>query len=227
MRIIDKNRDYYDYLADPTDDVVFDRRDSFLITKDYMCEAFRYSRRYRDHSKFILMQVGASFWLLMAHITEFNEYNNPTDFTLEFIDSWKNYDKPNVLMDINTIMLNHDYFIYNYGTHDYDMAKVKEELPKIREMIDKNDFVQLTDLNSAVSHRSFKGDYITEKFNHPILIASGIPNFIPAEDMYYAIEEYFSIEKTNSEKTVADGTTNNDKIKNHGFDTKTSFRGKA
>lgn len=227
MRIIDKNRDYYDYLADPTDDVVFDRRDSFLITKDYMCEAFRYSRRFSDHSKFILIQVGASFWLLVAHMTKFDSYDNPTDFILEFIDSWKNYDKPNVLMDINTIMLKHDYFIYDYHTHGYDMNKVREELPKIRDMIDKNDFVKLTDLNSAVSTRWNKNDLIRTELTHPILVASGIPNFIPAEDMYYAIEEYFSIEKTNSEKTVADGTTNNDKIRNHGFDTKTSFRGKA
>ena len=33
MRIIDKQHDFYDYLQDPTDRIVFDRRGSFLLTK--------------------------------------------------------------------------------------------------------------------------------------------------------------------------------------------------
>ena len=34
MRIIDKLRDYYDYLQDPTDTLVFDRRNSYVVTKE-------------------------------------------------------------------------------------------------------------------------------------------------------------------------------------------------
>ena len=38
MRIIDNKHDFYDYLQDPTDTVVFDRRNSFLLTKEIMCD---------------------------------------------------------------------------------------------------------------------------------------------------------------------------------------------
>ena len=37
MRIIDKQHDFYDYLQDPTDRIVFDRRGSFLLTKKLFC----------------------------------------------------------------------------------------------------------------------------------------------------------------------------------------------
>ena len=44
MRIIDKQHDFYDYLQDPTDRIVFDRRGSFLLTKELFCEGLRYQR---------------------------------------------------------------------------------------------------------------------------------------------------------------------------------------
>ena len=34
MRIIDKNKDYYDYLQCYNDDIVYDRRNSHFITLD-------------------------------------------------------------------------------------------------------------------------------------------------------------------------------------------------
>ena len=39
MRIIDNNTDYYDWLQNvyPDDSLVFDRRDSFLVTKEIFC----------------------------------------------------------------------------------------------------------------------------------------------------------------------------------------------
>ena len=57
-------------------------------------------------------------------------------------------------------------------------------------------------------------------------ISTGIATIVLPEDIYNAFDEYFSLEKTASESTIAEGTTNKDKIINHGFDTKTSFRGK-
>ena len=36
MRIIDKNTDYYDYLQNSDDPIVFDRRGSYLLTKDHL-----------------------------------------------------------------------------------------------------------------------------------------------------------------------------------------------
>lgn len=44
MRIIDKQHDFYDYLQDPTDSIAFDRRGSFLLTKEEFCVGLRYQR---------------------------------------------------------------------------------------------------------------------------------------------------------------------------------------
>ena len=47
-----------------------------------------------------------------------------------------------------------------------------------------------------------------------------------AHETYLAFEEYFSLEKTSQERRDPLGTTDIDKIESHGFDKKTSFRGK-
>ena len=44
MRIIDKQHDFYDYLQDPTDRIVFDRRGAFLLTKKLFCNDIKYVR---------------------------------------------------------------------------------------------------------------------------------------------------------------------------------------
>ena len=90
-------------------------------------------------------------------------------------------------------------------------------------------------LKDAIIHREYKNlgalkgyEYREDlsDFGYPILKASGFPNLINPTEMYNAIDEYFSLKKAAAEFTEAKGTTNNDKIKNHGFDIKTSFRGK-
>lgn len=40
-----------------------------------------------------------------------------------------------------------------------------------------------------------------------------------------SLEEHFSHEKTSSERTTSVGITDKEKIENHGFDVRTSFRG--
>ena len=44
--------------------------------------------------------------------------------------------------------------------------------------------------------------------------------------VYLAIEEFFSKEKTAAERIESVGLTDKERIENHGFDAKTSFRGK-
>ena len=70
MRIIDKQRDFYDYLQDPTDKLVFDRRGSFLLTKEIFCERISTIRYYwQSKYRFVLLQCGATFWLFLVTIT--------------------------------------------------------------------------------------------------------------------------------------------------------------
>ena len=55
-----------------------------------------------------------------------------------------------------------------------------------------------------------------------ILEKTGIPSIINAEDIYLAFDEYFRSLKDDID--VETDLTDNDKIINHGFDKKTSFR---
>ena len=104
MRIIDNKHDFYDYLQDSTDRLVFDRRRSFLFTKSMFCWQINFLRYWQDSKyRFVLLQCGATFWLILVTITEKDTYGNITNYTLEVLDSWKNYDKPNKLLKIDLI----------------------------------------------------------------------------------------------------------------------------
>ena len=223
MRIIDKYNDYYDYLSDSSDTLVFDRRDSIVWDKKEFKTYYFTNITSNSKYRFLLLQNGATFWLILATLNE-----DLSDYSLEVLDTWKDYNKPNALMKIQTIRFHQDYQIYDYRIHDYNYDLIKKSVPSFRKFITTNDFkvlIYIDKWNDWVTVNGKSG--IVSRDYFPILKSTGIPTVIDPDTMFNAIEEYFSIEKTKSEKTVADGTTNNDKIKNHGFDTKTSFRGKA
>lgn len=95
MRIIDKQHDFYDYLQDPTDRIVFDRRGSFLLTKELFCDGLRYQRYYSDsRHRFVLLQCGAAHWLFFVAISSMDSYDRPIDYNMELLADWKNYDRP-------------------------------------------------------------------------------------------------------------------------------------
>ena len=73
--------------------------------------------------------------------------------------------------------------------------------------------------------RHFKGDYIEEYKHIPLLKASGLSQFLMPLEVYLSLEEHFSHEKTSNERTTSVDITDKEKIENHGFDVKTSFRG--
>ena len=54
MRIIDKLRDYYDYLQDPTDTLVFDRRNSYVVTKEDILRTLSVS-----WENYLMLQAGS------------------------------------------------------------------------------------------------------------------------------------------------------------------------
>ena len=241
MRIIDKQYDYYDYLQVRDDTLVFDRRDSYVVSKEYICRCILRETE-DDFHTFFLLQCGAQYWLILATATEmgiphaYSTIKEPIDYSLEIIAKWKNYDKPIDVLKFEQIDINS---LWQYKLFDYDYKNHK------RIMLEDNIRQHATDLMNAV----IQGDYrVTDELdveyvwlrdkhgrptpNHerkkvyPILTACGIATIISADDMYNSIDEYFSLVKTASESTVAEGTTNNDKIVNHGFDVKASFRGK-
>ena len=216
MRIIDKQYDFYDYLQDPTDDIVFDRRDSFLLSKDLFGRGMMVHYYNTSKYRFVTLQCGSTFWLFLATIKKFDKKFDgmiPIDYDFELLISWKNYDKPYKLLDINVVSFG-SFRMYDYQTRDYDYDLIKSRINDLKDATDHNDFRLEYNVNN-ISNKSF-----------PLLKASGLGSCIDGKDIFYAIEEYFSLEKMSLERTEPLGATNNDKIIMHGFDTKISFRGK-
>lgn len=205
MRIIDNKYDFYDYLQDPTDQLVFDRRGSYNLTKEVLCSKIKpYSYCSTKNNYHMLIQCGATFWLVLLKM---NDTMDNYDF--ELLDFWKNYDKPNELLKI-------DLMVFGWRIN---RGKVED----MRDAINHNDYLKDYNINRYTKYTDYKKK---EECTIPILSPSGLGNIIDPIDMFCAIEEYFSIEKTKSETTEPKGVTNNDKIVMHGFDTKSSFRGK-
>ena len=231
MRIIDKNYDYYDYLQDREDKIVFDRRGSFILTK----EDFLYNIDwclFNDSQKhvFLLLQCGAQRWLILATITKFGRTSlyqsvKPLDYKLEVIRSWKNYNQPRALLTLDAIAFD-NYWKYELTERGDFEENAREHAAYLEADIDHGEYRVLRTLSTSVTYTTIKGNNVRTEHDIPILSACGIPEIIEATEMYNAIDEHFSLEKSDSESTVAEGTTNKDKIVNHGFDTKTSFRGK-
>lgn len=222
MRIIDNQHDIYDYLQDPTDTLVFDRRNSFLLTKEMLGDKILYIR-YHNKSKyrFILLQCGVTYWLYLLTVEYSNNYwyNCISNYKAELLSSWKNYNKPNKLIELGLIEFNSMYGIYNYKINDYDYETIKSRVNDLVNGINNNNF----SYDNIGKSYKYNGNTKAE-LNIPLLKASGLP--IDPQEVFCAIEEYFSLEKTASERIDPIGITNKDKIEMHGFDNKTSFRGK-
>lgn len=214
MRIIDKNNDYYDYLQDSTDTLVFDRRGSYELTKSRICDTLDMVRYYRSSKyRFLLLQCGATYWLILATITSRSGLYNADACDIELLAKWQNHDKKRHLIQLDLITFSNMYLLRpkDYSAKEFDYDKIKSFVDIMKQDIDLNNYTcEYTIANKM-----------------PLLKSTGFPTIIPPDEIFYAIEEHFSMLKTESERTEAIGSTNNDKIIMHGFDTKTSFRGKV
>lgn len=224
MRIIDKNRDYYDYLQSGEDNrIVFDRRGSFTLTKEAICHSF-WNVRYGDRTpwRFLLMQCGSTFWLFLAEITKWDDWGRlPSDFRLELFDSWKDYSAERKLLSIEALSF---YTLSICG--DTTREKIGSRKDTIRSEVASRSYSHEGSLSHDEKITSCGSTFKHEKLFYPLLKECGIAGLVSAQDIFVAIEEYFSMEKTESETTEPKGVTNEDKIVMHGFDVKTSFRGK-
>ena len=223
MRIIDKQHDFYDYLQDPTDRIVFDRRGSFLLTKEGVCEGIRFQRYYSgSRYRFVLLQCGVSYWLFLITITIVDCDLSPIDYDFELLANWKNYDGSNELIKLSVISFN--IFMWDYRIQDIDLEKVKTRVSSLKVAVNQGNYRVEYNLGRHTKITDHRGSYIEEIQDLPILKACGIAELVDPVSVFCAIEEHFSMEKTASETTEAIGITDNDKVIMHGFDAKTSFR---
>ena len=222
MRIIDKNTDFYDYYQNvyKDDTFTFDRRNSFVLTKEIMCSYLPISsywswklrkKTYATHT-YALLQICNTYWLFLIKITERDSLGRAKDYEVEFLMKWRNFDKPRKLCNLEII----DFYYHKVKKDSYN--KINDYVKNI----DINNYEIIRTINK---HIVFNGAEKVIK-NIPLLKACGIGNCMDAHETYLAFEEYFSLEKTSQERRDPIGTTDIDKIESHGFDKKTSFRGK-
>lgn len=198
MRIIDKNKDFYDYFQDYDSDVVFDRRNSYIITKDDICRLMdKYSWEYKD-GDCLLLQIGYTNWLILLKATIDEKTDMITDYSVELVEKWKDYNK----------------------SVDFKFGKIKT-LFSIEQLYSKKwqnrKFMDDVKLGNFEYTKDF-----TEK-SLIILNKTKLPSILDAQEVYMAIEEWLSHKK---DEIVHDNMTDKEKIVSHGFDTKSSFRGK-
>lgn len=228
MRIIDKQHDFYDYLQDPTDRIVFDRRGSFLLNKAEFCEGLRFQRYYNNSRyRFVLLQCGVAYWLFLVTITAKDQNANPVDYNLELVGSWKNYDGSNELIKLSVVSFNvfmWSYYSGDYTNRDIDPEKVRARVADFMAAIDQGNYRVEYNLGSHTKFTDHRGSWEKEVQCLPLLKACGIADRVDPISVFCAIEEHFSLEKTASETTEARGATDVDKAIMHGFDARTSFR---
>ena len=240
MRIVDKNTDFYDYLQDVyrDDTLTFDRTDSFLLTKEMFCEYLRrfdnfnnrfYKRTTLHDYNFALLQICNTFWLFLIETTKVTKNGDPSEYTIELLKSWKNYSRNRELIKLDIISFNWSLYYYLSKEKHWRAKKdnIIQSVDKLVSSIDNNDYKVHNSINKCVFSKgsAFNKNERYEK-HIPLLKACGIGSCVNPLDVFLAFEEYFSLEKTSSERRESIGLTDKEKIENHGFDTKISFRGK-
>lgn len=234
MRILDKNTDFYDYLQnvyyDPS--VTFDRTDSFELTKEIFCNhlyAYDYMRVSNEKYKFALLQVCNTFWLFLIEVTSKNDFGKPEAYTAELVLTWKNYSRKRQLIRLDVIEFGFEVYKIISDTYKmrtrFNREKIMEKAQTLSELVDNGDYR----IKSTVDrHIIYHGDNNVKVEKHlPLLKASGLAGCIGPLDIYLSFEEYFSLEKQALERTASKDITDTEKLENHGFDRKKSFRGKA
>jgi len=223
MQIIDKNTDFYDFYQNlyPDKTFTFDRRSSWILTKVIMCDnliADRYwTRREKEDKKYkkynyLLLQICNNFWLFRVELTKINSYDMVEDYSIELLYTWKNFDKPRELIKLQNIR-----FTTYYGWR---------KDPTLEDRINEIDHNSHAVRRDITNHVVYIGGEKREEKHIPILKASGLATLMDAHEVFLAFEQYFALEKSDSERREPIGTTDIDKVESHGFDRKTSFRGK-
>lgn len=234
MRIIDKNTDFYDYLQNAYRDnnVTFDRTDSFLLTKDVIRAALGVQRKFnylyrtgKPEYQYILLQIGFSYWLFIVKITAVDNYRNVKTYDVDLMTKWKNYDSPSTIINLEVVNFERKTV---FGKKNLEVGKkyLMERAPILENAVRHKEYEVHYNFCDYVHLGDLKDRYYAQTYRRiPLLKASGLSQFLIPLEVYLSLEEHFSHEKTSSERTTSVGITDKEKIENHGFDVKTSFRG--
>ena len=210
MRIIDKYKDYYDFFGHKSEDktLVYDRRGSTPLNKEtVLFHIYRYSR---DNSLTFGLQAGFKLFILEAiHLqADYDPKTRKLQYVagdLQLVDSIDNFNWAGQPLQFVDLKLPYTRFNNRWYTYRSAWDRSYQNQLKTVPVMRKKDNGQ-------------PDEPLAEK---PLLCDTAIPALIPPFEIYKNLEMYISSLKT--EKTV-DIATNDEKIINHGFDMKSSFR---
>ena len=125
------------------------------------------------------------------------------NYKVELVKYWKNYDN---LVDFEFGIAEE---LESYGYKNYHLSYEKQSI----------DSLYNTNLKKAYLYASRLKDR-----SYPILCESGIASCTDSHQLYMDIEEWLSAQKERELRTESKDITDKQKIVNHGFDTRESFR---
>ena len=221
MTILDRYKDFYDYLSYDErfmdDTITFDRRNSKLLDKQSLCKFDAFGKP-QNCINYIYFHIGYVTWIIKLEFKviwgRFGCNLDEKSYKMTLIETYKDYD------DKYLFGLGH----INISEFDIEYLKKYKSLKSFKDIIkfEQQEHLKYNNKSNVVyplngnSYNNIKNSdiYILEK--------TGIPSIINAEDIYLAFDEYFRSLKDDID--VETDLTDNDKIINHGFDKKTSFR---
>lgn len=207
MQILDKNKDFYDFYQNIYIDktYTFDRRKSVYFHKEDWNEIF-----YNNERNYIyyVLQVGYSRYLYKITYIDVSKAtvlvpSYLDNYKVELVKYWKNYDN---LADFEFGIAEE---LESYGYKNYHPSYEKQSI----------DSLYNTELKKAYLYASRLKDR-----SYPILCESGIASCTDSHQLYMDIEEWLSAQKERELRTESKDITDKQKIVNHGFDTRESFR---
>jgi len=156
MRIIDKNYDFYDYLSDNTDTIVFERRGSYILKRNNVKNALYHPKNFKNNTEysFILIQAGNTFWLILVTLTltigSQYRYYHIEDWSPELLIKWKNYNKQSTILNVSVIELHYLYKLYDRKTHTIVRDNIVNNVNDIVEAINNSDYRVIENLNKCL-----------------------------------------------------------------------------
>lgn len=204
MQILDKNKDFYDFYQNVYIDktYTFDRRKSVYFHKEDWNDIF-----YNNERNYIyyVLQVGYSRYLYKITYLDVSTgwIIHLDNYKVELVKYWKNYDN---LVDFEFGIAEE---LESYGYKNYHPSYEQQNI----------DSLYNTKLKKAYLYAARLKDRL-----YPILYESGIASCTDSHQLYMDIEEWLSAQKERELRTESKDITDKQKIVNHGFDARESFR---
>ena len=225
MIIIDKQKEYYDYIQSIygiDKDIILDRRNVYenfdrkLISEGFITDNFRWGTR--DYCKYYVVEVGTLQFILKASYKENEHYSviGPSDrYILDTVELIKAFESDTQVIEAQKHNKSIEWFKRHYNMTPENMSTNSPT---------NFYYMDAYHINPKYTNVSFddmvKGAYRVNTKDEYVRL-NEFSGFILSESAYNAIYD-FLIKKR--EPVVVDNRTDVQKLEGKGFDKKTSFR---